>query len=71
MVLGKPCVATGFSGNMDFMTPRNSILVPFGMRRVAKGEYPHGEASGGQNPTTTPASTPYAGWQAGRGTSRH
>jgi glycosyltransferase involved in cell wall biosynthesis len=43
MVLGKPCIATGFSGNMDFMTPQNSIIIPFEMRRVAKGEYPHGE----------------------------
>ncbi len=43
MALGKPCIATGFSGNMDFMTSRNSITVPFAMRRVAAAEYPHGE----------------------------
>jgi glycosyltransferase involved in cell wall biosynthesis len=43
MALAKPCIATGFSGNMDFMTPQNSIIIPFEMRRVARGEYPHGE----------------------------
>jgi glycosyltransferase involved in cell wall biosynthesis len=29
MSLGRPVVATGWSGNMDFMTPDNSRLVPF------------------------------------------
>src|SRR5262249_10139940 len=43
MALGKPCVATGFSGNMDFMTAENSIIVPFDMRRVERGEYLHGD----------------------------
>jgi glycosyltransferase involved in cell wall biosynthesis len=43
MALGKPCIATGFSGNMDFMTADNSIIIPFEMRRVEKGEYLHGE----------------------------
>lgn len=28
MLLGKPVIATGWSGNMDFMTDRNSCLVP-------------------------------------------
>lgn len=27
MLLGKPAIATGYSGNMDFMTPANSYLV--------------------------------------------
>ena len=43
MAIGKPTIATGFSGNMDFMTSENSIVVPFAMRRVERGEYPHGE----------------------------
>lgn len=29
MALGKPVIATGFSGNTDFMTPHNSYLVDF------------------------------------------
>jgi GT2 family glycosyltransferase/glycosyltransferase involved in cell wall biosynthesis len=29
MLLGKPVVATGYSGNMDFMTPENSFLVDY------------------------------------------
>ena len=28
MLLGKPVVATAYSGNMDFMTPHNALLVP-------------------------------------------
>ena len=27
MLLGKPVIATGYSGNMDFMSPANSLLV--------------------------------------------
>ena len=27
MALGKPVIATGYSGNTDFMTPANSYLV--------------------------------------------
>jgi glycosyltransferase involved in cell wall biosynthesis len=27
MLLGKPVIATGYSGNLDFMTPANSLLV--------------------------------------------
>jgi glycosyltransferase involved in cell wall biosynthesis len=33
MMMGKPAIATGYSGNMDFMTPDNSLLV--GYRPVA------------------------------------
>lgn len=29
MAWGKPVVATGYSGNLDFMTPENSFLVPW------------------------------------------
>ncbi len=35
MLMGKPVVATGFSGNMDFMTDDNSLLVPY--QRVKLG----------------------------------
>lgn len=29
MALGKPVIATGYSGNLDFMTPSNSLLVSY------------------------------------------
>ena len=37
MALGKPVVATGYSGNLDFMTPDTAYLVPW-----AQGEVPAG-----------------------------
>ena len=43
MALGKVCIATGFSGNLDFMDPQNSMLIPWTMRAVGPGEYPYGE----------------------------
>ena len=42
MALGRPCIATGYSGNLDFMSPDNSILIPWTMRRVAAADYPLG-----------------------------
>ena len=39
MALGKVCIATGFSGNLDFMKPDNSLLIPWTMRAVLPGEY--------------------------------
>jgi glycosyltransferase involved in cell wall biosynthesis len=42
MALGKACIATAFSGNMDFMSPENSIPIPWSMRAVGPGEYIHG-----------------------------
>ena len=43
MAHGKPVVATGFSGNLDFMTEENSFLAPWKRVRVRKGEYIHPE----------------------------
>jgi glycosyltransferase involved in cell wall biosynthesis len=43
MALGKIAIATAYSGNLDFMTADNSMLVPYSMRRVAKGEYLFGD----------------------------
>src|SRR5439155_23873151 len=42
LVRGKPVIATGFSGNTDFMTPENSFLVDYALSRVGtEGEnYP-------------------------------
>jgi glycosyltransferase involved in cell wall biosynthesis len=40
MWLGKPVVVTGYSGNMDFTLPDNSLLVDFELIRVKPAEYP-------------------------------
>jgi len=37
MAWGRPVVATGYSGNLDFMTAGNSFLVPFDPGRVPTG----------------------------------
>jgi len=44
MALGKPVVATAYSGNMDFMTPENSYLVDYVMSPVPPrcDPYPEG-----------------------------
>lgn len=41
MRLGKPVIATAWSGNMEFMTPENSCLVDYRLVPVGEGEYPH------------------------------
>jgi len=44
MALGKPVIATAYSGNLDFMTAENSYLVDFTMGSVPRGcdPYPEG-----------------------------
>lgn len=41
MCLGKPVIATGFSGNLDFMDDEGSYLVPFRLVPVPDGEISH------------------------------
>lgn len=43
MYLGKPTIATGYSGNTEFMNSSNSILVPYTLVPVPKGAYPNGK----------------------------
>lgn len=43
MYLGKPVVATAYSGNMDFMDSNTAYLVGYDLVPVKAGEYPHGE----------------------------
>jgi glycosyltransferase involved in cell wall biosynthesis len=43
MYLGKPTIATGYSGNTEFMNSSNSILVPYMLVPVPKGAYPNGK----------------------------
>jgi glycosyltransferase involved in cell wall biosynthesis len=41
MYLGKPVIATGYSGNMEFMSQDNSCLVDYKLIPLAEGDYPH------------------------------
>jgi len=43
MRLGKPVIATAWSGNMEFMNAGNSLLVDYTLVPVQAGEYPHAE----------------------------
>ena len=45
MLLGKPVIATGWSGNMDFMSRRNSILLDYELIPVQdpQGSYAQGD----------------------------
>ena len=41
MFAGKPVIATGYSGNLDFMTPDNSVLIDYEMVAVGGGAEPY------------------------------
>lgn len=41
MALGKPCITTAYSGNMDFSTAENSWLIPFKMTPVGPWRWPY------------------------------
>jgi glycosyltransferase involved in cell wall biosynthesis len=41
MFLGKPVIGTDFSGNTEFLTAVTGYPVPYQMRPVGEGEYPH------------------------------
>jgi len=43
MYLGKPVIATGYSGNLDFTNEMNACLVDHMLVPVKKGEYPFGK----------------------------
>lgn len=44
MYLGKPVIATAYSGNMDFTDRDSAYLVDYQLIPVKPGEYPYGEA---------------------------
>jgi glycosyltransferase involved in cell wall biosynthesis len=41
MAVGKPVIATGYSGNLDFMPPDASFLVPYSITAVGPGAAPY------------------------------
>ncbi|MEN5274433.1 glycosyltransferase [Stenotrophomonas lactitubi] len=57
MRLGKPVIATGWSGNMDFMNAGNSLLVDYTLVPVKTGEYPHAEGQVWAEPDVRHATT--------------
>ena len=57
MYLGKPVVATAYSGNMDFMTPGNSFLVDYDFRAVGPNAAPYDPDSRWAEPSVDSAAT--------------
>jgi 2-polyprenyl-3-methyl-5-hydroxy-6-metoxy-1,4-benzoquinol methylase len=41
MAFGKPVIATGYSGNLEFMTPANSYLCSYEYREIGEGANPY------------------------------
>jgi glycosyltransferase involved in cell wall biosynthesis len=56
MFLGKPVIATAYSGNMDFMSADTSFLVPFDLVPVGAEAYPHWQGQMWANPDDSVAS---------------
>ena len=62
MAEGRLALGTGWSGNVDFMTAENSLLVPFRMARVRKGQYPHGAGQSWAEPDVSRAAELLLPW---------
>ena len=45
MLLGKPVIATGYSGNLDFMTPENSLLAAYRLVEIDRPTPPYATGS--------------------------
>lgn len=52
MYLGKPVIATGYSGNLDFMNRDNSLLVDYKMIPLRDGDYPYWRGQHWADPDT-------------------
>ena len=57
MAMGRPAIATGYSGNVDFMAPGTSLLVDYELIPVAKGAYPQGDGQVWADASAAHAST--------------
>jgi len=79
MFLGKPVIATAYSGNMDFMSDNTALLVPFQLVAVGKDAYPHWQDQKWAEPDEEAASdhmirlldNPRVGQELGARASRH
>jgi glycosyltransferase involved in cell wall biosynthesis len=56
MALGRPVIATGYSGNLDFMPEGASLRVDYRLVPVPSGAYPHGEGQVWAEPSVEHAS---------------
>lgn len=78
MFLGKPAIATGWSGNMNFMTMENSYPIGYKLVPVPEGAYPHWENQEWADPDLDEATAvmlrlvddPLAGREMGKRASR-
>lgn len=61
MLLGRPVIATGYSGNMDFTVPATAALVDYDLRPVLEGEYTYGAGGRWAEPDLE-----HAAWQMRR-----
>lgn len=52
MLLDKPVIATGYSGNIDFCTEDTALVVPAHLRQVLPGEYPEAQGMQWAEPDT-------------------
>jgi hypothetical protein len=57
MYLGKPVIATGYSGNLDFMTEENSLLVDYRLVPIGAGAPPYPADGEWADPDVEHAST--------------
>ena len=57
MQLGKPVIATSWSGNMEFMDADSAALVRFTLVPVKPGQYPFGEGQRWAEPDATHAAS--------------
>jgi glycosyltransferase involved in cell wall biosynthesis/SAM-dependent methyltransferase len=57
MALGKPVIATAYSGNMEFMDEHNSFLVPYDRVAVGAGAEPYAASSTWADPRLAVASS--------------
>ena len=55
MLLGKPVIATGYGGNMDFMTEENSVLVAWERNAVGSGAGPYDPTADWAEPSLSDA----------------
>lgn len=55
MFLGKPVIATKYSGNLDFMTDDNSFLVDYELIDLKEGDYPYWQGQQWANADTEQA----------------
>ena len=79
MCLGKPVVATAYSGNLDFMNESVARMVPYSLVPVPAGAYPHWEGQHWADPDIDAAAramaelydAPESGRELGRRATQH